>query len=211
MSDQTASRPLEAGKRVRLAEHLVPHFDGQTHGVVEEVTGTRYQDVLVNVAGTTYWFASTDLTVDPENPSDTITLTLDGATMERHITDPDLDDLYAAGWSKVPGLGIHGRIETPNFPRAHGQTGTTVTGAARKDWLRVQLDEPMPGLDGEHEFVAIPASAFVPDAEPDLRAAVIEAALAWYDVVRIGNETATTVAAELLRGAVADLRAAADR
>lgn len=35
----------------------------------------------------------------------TIILTLDGATMTRHTTDPDLADLYAAGWVQAPSPG----------------------------------------------------------------------------------------------------------
>lgn len=60
------NQPLQPGDRVRLAEHLVPHFDGQTHGIVDQhAVGKRYQDVQVNVGGTVYWFAETDLTLDP--------------------------------------------------------------------------------------------------------------------------------------------------
>jgi len=70
MSAETTPRPLQAGDRVLIAEHLVPAFDGQTHGTVVEVAGTRYQYVLVDVAGRVYWFASTDLTLDPTSPSD---------------------------------------------------------------------------------------------------------------------------------------------
>ena len=70
MSAETTARPLQAGDRVLIAEHLVPAFDGQTHGTVVEVAGTRYQYVLVDVAGRVYWFASTDLTLDPTSPSD---------------------------------------------------------------------------------------------------------------------------------------------
>jgi hypothetical protein len=64
----TEAGTFQPSDRVRLAEHLIPHFDGQTHGIVEGALGTRYQDVQVNVGGRVYWFAATDLTLDPEAP-----------------------------------------------------------------------------------------------------------------------------------------------
>ena len=70
MSAETTPRPLQPGDRVRIAEHLRPHFFGATHGTVDRLpVGTRYQDVLVDIGHGVYWFASTDLTLDPMNPS----------------------------------------------------------------------------------------------------------------------------------------------
>jgi len=58
--------PLQPGDRVRIAEHLRPHFFGATHGTVDRLpVGTRYQDALVDIGHGVYWFAATDLTFDP--------------------------------------------------------------------------------------------------------------------------------------------------
>jgi hypothetical protein len=43
-----------------------------------------------------------DVAVVPDAPSTEITLQLNDATIIRHTTDPDLSDLYDAGWVKVP-------------------------------------------------------------------------------------------------------------
>jgi hypothetical protein len=43
-----------------------------------------------------------DVAVVPGAPSTAITLQLNDATIIRHTTDPDLSDLYDAGWVKVP-------------------------------------------------------------------------------------------------------------
>lgn len=64
--DNSSNRPFRPTDRVRLAEHLVPHFYGQTHGTVDQLpVGTKYQDVQVDIGLGVYWFAATDLTLDP--------------------------------------------------------------------------------------------------------------------------------------------------
>lgn len=61
-----STRPFQVGDRVRIAEHLAPHFFGATHGTVDQLpVGTKFQDVQVDIGHGVYWFAATDLTLDP--------------------------------------------------------------------------------------------------------------------------------------------------
>ena len=109
MTHRTENTPsdntFQPGVRVRLADRLVPHYDGETHGTVDQhPVGGRYVDVLVNVDGRVHWFAATDLTLDPlPEPAqraaetatqlDTYTCPHPGCDFDVHATGPvDIDD-----------------------------------------------------------------------------------------------------------------------